>query len=493
MIGPAHDYPAYGGFIAGAGNRASGNYASISGGRGNTASGVAASISGGRNNTASGGKFDVFELYNSGSTDDKRMANYEFGGAASISGGRGNTASGAYTSISSGKDNTASTEGSNPLELAISTNTTNIATNTASITANTSNADNTNITDLIASAATNTANITANTASITANTANVAVNTANITDLEGNAVLDLAPYVTVDTTSTLQGVTPPHVIFEGANIHVRSGSESTTDGMTQSSFNSYQYDANPAGLTGLGNLIIGYNESPSGLKSGERSGSHNLVVGIGHRYSGVGGLIAGRGHEVSSHFGAVIGGADNKVTIEYGAIVGGWENHVDGDALGLFSTIVGGRDNFADSVAAVVVGGEFNRAEGVYAGVFGGGNNKADNAYGAIVGGRYNETASGSYGTVTGGRYNRTQSDYSTISGGGGIASRCHPLSSEPCMKISPSHGSSKPVTDSLSGSLQHPSRQIILVTPRWPAHPLHASTLSGWAQALSQQVTPCA
>ena len=39
---------------------------------------------------------------------------------------------------------------------------------------------------------------------------------------------------------------------------------------------------------GKGNLILGYNETP-----GSQTGSHNVVIGPGHSFSGHGGIVAG--------------------------------------------------------------------------------------------------------------------------------------------------------------------------------------------------------
>jgi len=63
----------------------------------------------------------------------------------------------------------------------------------------------------------------------------------------------LAALTVVD--GTLAGVTGPHWIIEGVNVHVRSGEGSTDEG-----------DCQGAGVdcSGLGNLIVGYNERSSG-------------------------------------------------------------------------------------------------------------------------------------------------------------------------------------------------------------------------------------
>ena len=50
---------------------------------------------------------------------------------------------------------------------------------------------------------------------------------------------DMASHVVVAQSTTLDGLAPPHVIFDGVNLHVRNGSGQT--------------DTN----NGLGNLVIG--------------------------------------------------------------------------------------------------------------------------------------------------------------------------------------------------------------------------------------------
>src|SRR5262245_1952256 len=70
----------------------------------------------------------------------------------------------------------------------------------------------------------------------------------------------------------------PHLIVTGANVHIRSGSGATDDGGTP---------------TGLGNLIVGYNEVIFLVGTGDRNGAHNLVVGPEHRYTSTGGFVAG--------------------------------------------------------------------------------------------------------------------------------------------------------------------------------------------------------
>jgi len=108
-------------------------------------------------------------------------------------------------------------------------------------------------------------------------------------------------HVTVNPDN-INGLDGPHVIFTEANIHIRSGSGRTDDPDS-----------------GLGNLVLGYNENPFGSP---RTGSHNLVLGAGHGYSSWGGFIAGFGNTISSPSATVSGGAEN--------MAGGFASSVSG-------------------------------------------------------------------------------------------------------------------------------------------------------------------
>lgn len=69
---------------------------------------------------------------------------------------------------------------------------------------------------------------------------------AQVAAIQSNHSLLLGPFVNVDPNPEV-GVIGLHIIFSGANIHIVSGSGATND------------HGNP---TGLGNLIIGYDEDP---------------------------------------------------------------------------------------------------------------------------------------------------------------------------------------------------------------------------------------
>jgi hypothetical protein len=115
----------------------------------------------------------------------------------------------------------------------------------------------------------------------------------------------IAPYVSV-TQDDLDGVQGPNVLFTGANVHVRSGSGSTAD-----------FD----GLTGLGNLIVGYDENLTGTTP--RTGSHNLVIGVNNGFTSYGGAVFGRSNDIEGVFATVTGGRFNKAGADYASVSGG--------------------------------------------------------------------------------------------------------------------------------------------------------------------------
>lgn len=119
----------------------------------------------------------------------------------------------------------------------------------------------------------------------------------------------LSKYLTVDP-NPINGLNGPHVIFTGVNLHVRSGSGSTGDNGTP---------------TGLGNLVVGYNEGPP--PTGGRTGSHNLVGGTLNAFTSSGGLVMG---------------SQNWINASYATVLGGENNQADGIA----SSILGGRGNW---------------------------------------------------------------------------------------------------------------------------------------------------
>lgn len=119
------------------------------------------------------------------------------------------------------------------------------------------------------------------------------------------ALTELAKYVKVDP-NPIHGLKGPHVIFHHANVHVESGSGTTFDA---------------SGLTGLGNLIVGYNEEAT-VGSRVGSGSHNLVVGPYHTFTSKGGAVFGEQNMISAQSASVLGGMRNQAEGDRSSILG---------------------------------------------------------------------------------------------------------------------------------------------------------------------------
>ena len=193
-------------------------------------------------------------------------------------------------------------------------------------------------------------------------------------------LMSLAPYVTVNT-GTINNLAGPHVIFTGANVHIRSG----------------HFSGNSYTQNGLGNLILGYNE-PSGATPAERGGSHNLVIGAQHRYNFGVGLVVGGMHRLGSDSASVSGGLMNT-------------------AGGLSSSVSGGFSNLATGEYSHVSAGARNEASGAFASVSGGADNIASGNTGAVSAGQMNQ-ASGDLSSVSGGFNNAATAVFSTVGGG---------------------------------------------------------------------------
>jgi hypothetical protein len=214
-------------------------------------------------------------------------------------------------------------------------------------------------------------------AQVAALEAQVATLQAQVAALQNSPVQDLADYVSVDLND-INGLKGPHVIFTGANVHVRSGADRTEDA-----------------ITGLGNLVVGYNER---LTEDEiRSGSHNLVVGIWHTYTKYGCLVAGIGNRVTGPFSSVTGGNGNI-------------------ASGSFSSVSGGGDNTASGIRSSVSGGGGNEASGNWSSISGGGSNKAAGLTSSISGGLRNKVEFlADLSSILGGKDQTADTDYQTI------------------------------------------------------------------------------
>lgn len=161
---------------------------------------------------------------------------------------------------------------------------------------------------------------------------------AGVQGLAGPA--GLSPF----TISGTQGQAGALVTLSGYNLQIVNGKGRTDDG-TKDDF------GNPIpgkSLSGLGNLIIGYNGPGNDLGAGDvRTGSHNLILGDQNNYSSFGGLVAG---------------ADNAITNIYASVSGGAANTARGDE----ASVSGGRRNTAGGQFASVSGGYRLTANGGY-------------------------------------------------------------------------------------------------------------------------------
>lgn len=177
--------------------------------------------------------------------------------------------------------------------------------------------------------------------------------------------------------------------FTGINLHIVSGTGLTDDGT--------QGEINGPTLTGLGNLIIGYN-GPSSSHGRSLSGSHNLVVGDANDYTSYGGLVCGDNNTVGGAYASVTGGAGNLAQEQQSSISGGLNNLTSGNC-------------------ASVSGGFGNIAQGFYAAVSGGNQNAAITEGSTVSGGNFN-VVSGLYSSISGGYKNSTGADCSSVGGG---------------------------------------------------------------------------
>jgi hypothetical protein len=204
-------------------------------------------------------------------------------------------------------------------------------------------------------------------------------NPANLASLEGRLesleAENEALSSTVDEmTSTLAGVRREGttLVFEGMNLQLLNG---------------------PLGdevTNGLGNLIVGHNESP-----GTQTGSANIVIGSEH--------------QAFTSYGDIIGGAFNEATARR-ALVTGLQNKASGPYAGL----LGGRFNEATEESTAVVGGAEDRATEIYAVAIGGRKNRANGGISVAIGGTENES-SGTFSFERGGNKNNASAVFATV------------------------------------------------------------------------------
>jgi len=200
------------------------------------------------------------------------------------------------------------------------------------------------------------------------------------------------------------------IIFDGCNVHIRSGEGNTW-----------------ATTNGKGNLIIGYNESPNQVSDG-RGGSHNLIIGPRHEYSSYGGIVTGVGNQITNEHNSVVGGEKNRASGYASSIFGGLLNNNTGylssisggiynTASGSYSSISGGASNTASGYKSSISGGESNTASGESSSISGGYVNKASGKSSSVLGGKANK-AEGKESVVSGGWNNKAIGELASVLGG---------------------------------------------------------------------------
>jgi hypothetical protein len=142
----------------------------------------------------------------------------------------------------------------------------------------------------------------------------------------GGGVAGLDKYLTIDL-NPINGVNGPNLVFKGVNVHFQSGSGATVDT-----------------TTGLGNVIIGYNETDPTVAP-VRTGAHNLVGGQMNSFSSSGGLVFGVRNAIRGQYAAVLSGERNVASGVTSSVLGGGQN----TASGQYSTVIGGQLSIAPS------------------------------------------------------------------------------------------------------------------------------------------------
>jgi hypothetical protein len=183
----------------------------------------------------------------------------------------------------------------------------------------------------------------------------------------GLVTLPLASGTAQDESSEYRGIRKRLAALEYKLVHVTGG----VDEVIISGANLRIVNGLGETLTknGLGNLIVGYNESRTPFGgTDERTGSHNVVVGSLHNFIGSGGLVVGRTNDISGDFASVSGGLVNIASGFASSVSGGSGN----DASNNSSSVSGGLQNTATGDFASVSGGDLNTASGRVSSVSGG-------------------------------------------------------------------------------------------------------------------------
>jgi len=206
-----------------------------------------------------------------------------------------------------------------------------------------------------------------------------------------------------------QGGLRKTIRITGVNVQLVNGLGATNGYPTDPT----TFDAALTTTNGLGNLILGYDDLPRNTTAPlDRTGSHNLIAGFGHNYSGFGGQAVGYEHTISAGYAVASGGGANRATEVLSTVSGGINNL----ASGVDATVSGGFQNEASGFVATVSGGVQNLASGDYAVVSGGQSNRATFSSSAVSGGAFN-LSEGFAATVSGGSSRTASGDFDWVAG----------------------------------------------------------------------------
>jgi hypothetical protein len=230
--------------------------------------------------------------------------------------------------------------------------------------------------------------------------------------------LDILGHMSVEWIDDAKGGLVKTIRFTGVNVQIVNGL-GATNGYPADPLS---IDPNLTATDGTGNLIIGYNEfgNPNGE---DRTGSHNLCVGIQVNASSFGGQSVGFRNCIAGPYASVSGGTQNLAS-GYGASISGGNA---GLASGQNAVITAGQLNVASGLRTAVHGGGSNHAMAEESVVVGGGHafdqvfgNVTNGTRSVIVGGQGNQTLSGANGqeaVISGGLGRTTTGNYDWVAG----------------------------------------------------------------------------
>lgn len=240
---------------------------------------------------------------------------------------------------------------------------------------------------------------------------NIVVGKENNYSKYGGIVTGLANSITARFATVTGGLKN---IARGLHSSVSGGTDNVVTGDRASVNGGLRNVA--AGL--YSNVTGGSDNTASGERSSVSGGLYNTAEGIFASVSG------GRDNLAGGESASVTGGAENEALGIASTVTGGGGDNFENvgkprgnKALGNYSAVAGGTDNWAAGQSSFVAGGAENRANGPFSAISGGDHNTAE-GYQSTVSGGIDNVASGIDSTVSGGNGNTSAAPRSTVSGG---------------------------------------------------------------------------